>query len=179
MMQFSPFTYSQSPKVVSLFTEVFINAEGGEEGALIAALVSDLIETTAAADLLGFVAQDEGVIVGSIFFSRLILSSGQSSFILSPVAVATACQGQGIGQQLINCGIDDLKTKDIDIVVTYGDPRFYSKVGFKSIGEDVIKAPLVLSQPKGWLAQSLNNKVIIKPADASQCVAALNHQKYW
>jgi len=80
MMQFSPFTYSQSPKVVSLFAEVFTNAEGSEEGALIGSLVSDLIETTAAADLLGFVAQDEGVIVGSIFFSRLILSSGQRAF---------------------------------------------------------------------------------------------------
>jgi len=129
MMQFSPFTYYQSPKVVSLFAEVFTN--------------------------------------------------GQRAFILSPVAVATACQGQGIGQQLINFGIDDLKTKDIDIVVTYGDPGFYSKVGFKPIGEDVIKAPLALTQPEGWLAQSLNDTAIIKPASTSQCVAALNHQKYW
>jgi len=64
-------------------------------------------------------------------------------------------------------------------VVTYGAPRFYSKVGFKPIGEDVIKAPLALSQPEGWLAQSLNDKAIIKPADASQCVAALDHKKYW
>ena len=177
-MQFIPFKSSQIYEITSLFNQVFTNAEGSEEGALIAALVSDLIET-AAADLLGFVAQDEGVIVGSIFFSRLILSSGQRAFILSPVAVATACQGQGIGQQLINFGIDHLKTKDIDIVVTYGDPRFYSKVGFKPIGEEVIKAPLVLSQPEGWLAQSLNDKAILKSASASQCVAALNHQKYW
>jgi putative acetyltransferase len=178
-MKVSTFSVSQSQDVINLFTKVFSESEGKDEGESIGNLVTDLIITTDERDIVGFVAVLEEEIVGSIFFSRLTLPSEKIAFILSPVAIATKQQGQGIGQQLIRYGIEHLKCKDVDLVFTYGDPAFYSKVGFQQINEDIVKAPLKLTQPEGWLAQSLENDVIEAMEGSSECVKALNKQEYW
>ena len=185
-MKLSSFKEEQADDVVALFTKVFTDSEGKDEGALIGELVSDLINTTDEQELFGYVAQDvaqyvdqQEKITGSIFFSRLTLPSNKPAFILSPVAIATEQQRKGIGQQLINYGLEHLKTRGVELVFTYGDPAYYSKVGFKQISEDIIKAPLTLSYPEGWLVQSLANSVIEKEEGASSCVKALDNQTYW
>jgi len=178
-MKISTFSANQSQDVINLFTKVFSESEGRDEGESIGKLVSDLIITTDESDIVGFVAVLEEEIVGCIFFSRLTLSSEQIAFILSPVAITTEQQGQGIGQQLIRYGIENLKSKDVDLVFTYGDPAFYAKVGFQQISEDIVKAPLKLTQPEGWLAQSLGKGVINVVEVSSECVKALNKQEYW
>lgn len=63
------------------------------------------------------------------------------AFILSPVAIATSEQGTGIGQQLINYGLDHLKSLKVSLVFTYGDPNYYSKTGFNHIADSIVKAP--------------------------------------
>ncbi|MBL1142800.1 MAG: N-acetyltransferase [Proteobacteria bacterium] len=178
-MKLSTFNASQSPDVINLFTKVFSDSEGQDEGETISRLVSELIITTDEHDIVGFVAILEKELVGCIFFSRLILPSEKIAFILSPVAIATDQQGKGIGQQLIRHGIEYLRIKDIDFVFTYGDPNFYSKVGFQQINEDIVKAPFKLTQPEGWLAQSLQSGVIDAMVGSSVCVKALNKQEYW
>jgi len=178
-MRISAFNVSQSEDVINLFTSVFADAEGQDEGASIGRLVSDLIATTDERDLMGFIATLEDEIFGCIFFSRILLANKQTAFILSPAAVATQQQGNGIGQALIRFGIEHLKSKGVDLLFTYGDPAFYSKSGFVQISEDVVQAPLKLSQPEGWLAQSLQNSSIDPVSGPSQCVAALNNQEYW
>ena len=128
---------------------------------------------------MGFVAFLEEEIIGCIFFSRLALPNENVAFILSPVAIATEQQGNGIGQELIRYGVEYLRSKNVDLLFTYGDPAFYSKVGFQQISEDIVKAPFKLTQPEGWLAQSLRNGVIDAVEGSSQCVKALNKQEYW
>ena len=178
-MKISTFSANQSPDVINLFTKVFSDSEGLDEGEAIGSLVSDLIITTDERDILGFVAVLEEEIAGCIFFSRLTLPSEKIAFILSPVAIATEQQGKGIGQQLIRYGIEYLRLRDVDLVFTYGDPTFYSKVGFQQISEDIVKAPLKLTQPEGWLAQSLQSGVIDAMEGSPECVKALNKQEYW
>ena len=138
-----------------------------------------MIDTTDAKQLLSYVSISNGKIIGCIIFSRLTLPSGKIAFILSPVAVSTDEQGKGLGQQLINFGIQELKNRGVELVFTYGDLNFYSKAGFVKIGEDVVKAPKKLSFPEGWLAQSLDNESITSEVGATKCVDALNRQKYW
>ena len=103
-MEISQFISSQSQEVIDLFTNVFSASEGKTEGQLIGSLVSDLITTTEPQDLIGFVAITGVDIIGSIFFSSLVVPNEKTAFILSPVAIATNEQGKGIGQQLINYG---------------------------------------------------------------------------
>ncbi len=178
-MKISTFSSSQSQDVINLFAQVFSESEGQNEGELIHGLVSDLIVTTNDRDILGFVAVLKDEIVGCIFFSRLTLPAEKVAFILSPVAIATEQQGKGIGQQLIRYGIEHLSHKNVELVFTYGDPSFYSKVGFQKIGENIVKAPFKLTQPEGWLAQSLKNGMIDPIRGSSKCVKALNKQEYW
>ena len=178
-MNFAAYNSEQSQEIIKLFTEVFSDSEGQEEGRVIGQLVSELISTTDPQKLFGYVSISDGNIIACIFFSRLTLPSSKNAFILSPVAVSSQKQGKGGGQQLINFGIQQLKNSGVELVFTYGDPNFYSKVGFVNIGEDVVKAPMKLTYPEGWLAQSLNNKGITSEVGVTKCVDALNKQKYW
>ena len=130
-------------------------------------------------DIFCFVAVDNNKINASIFFTRFTTETNINAFILSPVAVATQHQKKGIGQKLIKYGIDHLKQKDVELLLTYGDPNFYSKVGFKQISENTIKAPFKLTYPDGWLALSLSDKEINPIQGSTMCVNALMDQKYW
>jgi predicted N-acetyltransferase YhbS len=100
-------------------------------------------------------------------------------FLLAPVAIHCDYQGKGIGQHLINHGLRQLKKRGVRIVTTYGDPAFYSKVGFSPISQEVIAAPLELSQTEGWLGQSLIGDSIESLPGRSSCVKAFNNPVYW
>jgi putative acetyltransferase len=178
-MELSQFNSSQSQEVIELFTNVFSSSEGKPEGQLIGCLVTELIATTEPQDLIGFVSISGGDIAGCIFFSRLDVPGDKTAFILSPAAIATNEQGKGIGQQLINYGISHLKSLSVDLVFTYGDPDFYAKVGFRPVSESIVKAPLRLTYPEGWLAQSLDGSSIEAMEGTTHCVEALNDQIYW
>jgi putative acetyltransferase len=166
-------------EIKRLFTIVFSDSEGESEGILIGNLAYELMTETDKKDLYGFVAIEHGIIIGCIFFSRLIFESGINTFILSPVAVHSDYQGKGIGQQLINYGLRELKAKGVELVLTYGDINFYSKVGFDPISEEIVKAPVKLTYPEGWLGQSLISDTVEPIDDQLSCVKALNKPEYW
>ena len=190
-MRCAEFTPAQADAVVSLYTAVFAAAEGAEEGAVIGRLVAELIATTAERDKAGFVAltgPEDGVdaatasadkLAGCIFFTRFTLPNDQPAFLLSPVAVATALHGHGVGQRLISHGIEALRQRGVEVVITYGDPAFYGKVGFQPISEDLIRPPYPLSQPEGWLAQSLTGQPLVAIDGVTRCVSAFADPSYW
>ena len=178
-MKLLAFKSSDIEDVKQLFTNVFSDSEGQSEGMLIGNLTYDIMTSTDAKDLYGFVAIENEQIIGSIFFTRLTFQNSVNAFLLSPVAIHTRCQGKGIGQKLINFGINHLKENGVSIVFTYGDPNFYSKVGFNLITEKIAKAPFKLSQPEGWLAQSLVSDEIKPISGNSYCVEAFNKPEIW
>lgn len=178
-MEFLTFQSSKSEEIKKLFTKVFSDSEGQAEGELIGNLTYDIMTVTDAQDLYGFIATENEQIIGGIFFTRLTFQSGVNAFLLSPVAIHTSYQGKGIGQKLINFGINHLKENRVSIVFTYGDPNFYSKVGFKLITEKIAKAPLKLTYPEGWLAQSLDGDEVEPIAGNSYCVEAFNKPEIW
>jgi putative acetyltransferase len=138
-----------------------------------------LITGTDSHDVYGFVAIDNEQIIGSIFFSRLTFENEVNAFLLSPVAIFTSHQGKGIGQKLINFGLNTLKNNGVELVFTYGDPGFYSRVGFSPISEKLIKAPLTLTYPEGWLGQSLIGDKIQPITGQSFCVEAFDKPEIW
>ncbi len=169
----------ESEDIVRLFISVFADSEGESEGAVIGKLAEDLFEKTDACDLFNFVADDDGQIVGSIFFSRLRFEDSRDAFILAPVAVHSDRQGKGIGQALISHGLRVLTNQGVSAVLTYGDPAFYQKVGFHQISHATVKAPFELSQPEGWLGQCLDNEPIEALSGSCKCVEAFNDPAYW
>jgi len=178
-MDFRAYKPSDSPAIEGLFVSVFSKSEGEQEGALIGNLVKEMIASTDNRDLHGFVAVDGKKIVGAIFFSRLSFEKDIDVFILAPVAVHSDHQGMGIGQALITHGLREMQKMGVRFVTTYGDPSFYSKVGFQPISQDVIGAPFELSQPEGWLGQPLTDEPIKTIPGNCTCVKALDNPAYW
>lgn len=178
-MDFRRHTPNDSQAIVSLFKSVFTKSEGEAEGALVSQLARDLLEQTDDHDMDCFIAVDDHQILGSIFFSRLVFEHPIEAFILAPVAVHSDHQGQGIGQALINYGLAELKNRGVKVVLTYGDPGFYHRVGFHSISHETIRAPFPLSQPDGWLGQSLSDDSIQPLSGQCACVEALRNPTYW
>ena len=101
-MNFGLYESSCALDVKKLFTDVFTNSEGEEEGNLIGNLAFELQETTDPRDIFGFLAKDGEIIAGCIFFTRMTFEISISAFILSPVAISTQYQNQGLGQKLFN-----------------------------------------------------------------------------
>ena len=178
-MKLSTYTPRNIEEIKQLFTKTFSDSEGESEGLLIGGLVYDLINNTDSRELYCFTAVDHGQIIGSIIFSTLTFENDVNAFLLSPVAIHTSHQGKGIGQKLITFGLSTLKEDGVALAFTYGDPNFYSKVGFSPIAEKVVKAPLKLTYPEGWLGQSLVSDEVEPIAGDSHCVEALNKPEYW
>lgn len=178
-MGFTSDYQTRTDEVAALFTATFTASEGAEEGALIGALVRDMLQTPED-DLTVFLSLDADRVTGGICFSRLSFPQDlRRVFLLSPVAVATAEQGKGVGQALLRHGLQTLRAQGVDVAVTYGDPNYYGKVGFRPVTADMVPPPLPLNHPEGWLAQSLDGAPLAPLQGPSTCVAALNNPDYW
>ena len=180
MIKYSSYLKDNIEEINNLFLNVFSDSEGSEEGELIGDLSNRFLSITPDEDLYCFIASDNDRIIGSIIFTQMTFeNSTVNAFLLSPVAIDTSCQGGGIGQELINYGINKLKNDGVELLLSYGDPNFYSKVGFQTISEELIKAPFALSMPEGWIGQSLINDNIEGIKGDSYCVEAISVASFW
>ena len=92
-----------------------------------------IVEALRAADALelSLVAESDGEVVGHIAFSAAdIGGSSKGWFLLGPVAVQPARQGEGIGRALVETGLDALRSRGACGCVLVGDPGFYGRFGF-------------------------------------------------
>ena len=178
-MKYSEYNPSKIEEINKLFIKTFSDSEGKSEGLVVGELTNNFMTTTDTNDFYCFVATENDEIIGAVFFSKLTFENNTKAYILSPMAILTEHQVKGIGQKLINFAINILKGNGVEIVITYGDPNYYSKVGFSIISEEIVKAPLKLSYPEGWLGQSLVSDIIEPIAGKSYCVEALNKPGLW
>lgn len=114
--------------VLSLHREAF----GSDEGATIAKLVSELLQSEPADTLVSLIAIDDTVICGHVLLTA-VQSTHHSNLraqILAPLAVAASRQGQGIGAELVNSCLTELTQRHTDAVFVLGDPKYYSRFGF-------------------------------------------------
>jgi putative acetyltransferase len=171
---------SRASDIVALFEATFTASEGAEEGAVIGNLVREMFADVPEVEIAVFSAVDDGRLVGAVVFTAMDYpQDGRRVMILSPMAVATDRQGEGIGQRLIRHGLDDLRARGVDVVLTYGDPAFYSRVGFAVITEEDARPPVPLQYPEGWLGQVLAGGAFVPLIGPSRCVAPLARPEYW
>jgi putative acetyltransferase len=92
---------------------------------------------------LDFVAEKEGQIVGQIAYSRgIIRGKGveEKEVITSgPVSVLPAFQRRGVGSALIVHTINLARDMGYSAICIYGDPRYYSRFGFRCAEKYEIK----------------------------------------
>jgi predicted N-acetyltransferase YhbS len=178
-MEFRSIGRDHSREVTDLFRSCFTSSEGAEEGDAIAALAEVLASAIDDESIFCFAAFESEAMVGAIFFTRLTFESPAQVYMLSPVAVLTRRQRQGIGKKLIAFGLSGMQARGAQVAVTYGDPEFYGKLGFRPLPEESLQAPMKLSMPFGWLGQSLTEAPIPTLGDRPKCVGAFNDPQYW
>ncbi len=178
-MKYSEYNPNKIEEINHLFIKTFSDSEGKSEGLIIGELTNNFMTSTDANDFYCFVATDNDIIIGGVFFSKLTFENGIKAYILSPMATSTKYQGKGIGKKLINFAFNILKENGVELAITYGDINFYSKTGFKKISEDIIPTPLKLSYPEGWLGKSLVSDKIEPISGKSSCVEALSNPDLW
>ena len=100
-----------------------------------------------ASPVLSLVAEDDGAVVGHIFFSPVTVDGkgGDVGMMgLAPMAVREKSQRKGIGRQLVERGLDACEQEGARLVFVLGHPDYYPRFGFRLV------APLGLhySDPK-------------------------------
>jgi len=179
-MEFVTGAAGREADLIAVFEASFAASEGAEEGRVIAELVGELLTTTPPDDLHVFATEDRGELVAGILFTRIRFDGDpRTVFLLSPVAVAPDRQRQGLGQAVINFGIATLRKAGADAALTYGDPDYYSQVGFRQITAAEASPPFPLSQPHGWLGQALQNEDFIPLKGIAKCVPAFDDPAHW
>ena len=78
-------------------------------------------------------AHVDGAIVGHVAFPRLrvvVSGVGYRAVGLAPLAVAETRRRQGIGAELVQRGLAQLRAQDETLVFVLGDPAYYGRFGF-------------------------------------------------
>ena len=170
-------TSPDAAALTALFLETFTASEGAGEGAAVSGLVAALLSEGVAQV---FTARQGAALAGAILFTPLVYAgAARQVMLLSPVAVAPGWQGQGVGQALIRFGLEALRSQGVALAVTYGDPAFYSRVGFQPVTEAQVPAPHPLSMPQGWQAVALNGGALAPLAGPCTCAAAFDAPGLW
>ena len=117
-------------------------------------------------DVLSLVATEKEIIVGHILFSPVTVEGGNDvvkGMGLAPMAVSPELQRKGIGSQLVNSGIEELRKINCPFIIVLGHPEYYPRFGFEPASRFGIK-----SQWEGipdnvfmilWLDKSMMNQI--------------------
>lgn len=175
-MRWSNVSVGHEPAIIAPVTAASADAEG----ALVGGLVRHHLTGTPPVDMYVFPAIEHDALAGVAVFTRLRYADDpRVAFILSPMAVATRRRRQGIGQGLLRHALAELRVAGVDGVMTYGDPAFYGRVGCAPVSDAVVPAPLPLSQPMGWIGQSLTGHPLTQVRGPATRVAALRDPRFW
>ncbi|MDR4485067.1 MAG: N-acetyltransferase [Nitrospirales bacterium] len=88
---------------------------------------------------VSLVAENKGDLVGHVAVSPVSISDGtQHWYGLGPISVAPEWQCQGVGSQLMQQALTELRKLGSAGCVVLGEPQYYGRFGFKSDPELVL-----------------------------------------
>lgn len=161
--------------------KVYLEAFGDGEGRIVSNLAIGLLSESATPPILSSVAAIDGVVVGHVAFSPVRLRSGEpfSGYILAPLAVKPDHQKSRIGSNLVTHGLQQLMVQEVDVVFVYGDPKYYSRFGFRVDTAEGFAPPYSLQFPFGWQAAILAEGGEAPRTGAIECVPPLCDPSLW
>ena len=178
-IKFSLTKNNKAKSIQSFFKRVFTKSGGKNEGNIVGNLSFKLANQVDGKDVIGIEGKIKNKIIAYIFLTKLSFKEDCLVYLLAPVAVDSKIQKKGMGKKIIKYGIKYLKRHKVDILMTYGDPSYYSKVGFKKTKVSIIPAPYKLSQPIGWLINKISSKKLNKFKSKPNCVRPLRNKNLW
>lgn len=170
---------NEKKEISNFFYDVFFQSEGKQEGLTLQELTLQLTDQIQDPSILGIKAHSNSEILGSLFLTQLQFQEGIQAYLLAPVGVHPNHQGKKIGTQLIEHAIQYLKSQDTPFLMTYGDPKYYSRFGFQGVSEQVLPPPFPLSQPEGWMYRGIKLNRVPVITGKALCVEPFNQRNLW
>jgi len=159
---------------------VHLHAFDNSEAEMISDFSVSLLKDSHSVKTISLVATEDNVIIGHTAFSPVFFkgTSKHFGYILAPLAVSPKFQKNKIGSSLVKHGLDAISNMGSFIVFVYGDPKYYSRFGFKTELAKNFIPPHSLQFPEGWHALKLNSAVFPE-GGAIECVDSLNDPNLW
>ena len=119
---------------LELVEQVFTEHENADEGRLVRALVEEIRSKEYYLPELELLMLEDGEVVGYVMFSRFHLGGKYDDrlVLLSPAAVKTSCQRQGISRELIEYGLKKAAEMGFTAAMVEGTPANYRARGFQT-----------------------------------------------
>lgn len=138
-----------------------------------------LLETTPVT--ISLLATSEDSPAGHVAFSPVSIANNEKfqGYILAPLAVKPNHQKMGVGSQLVEDGIRRLSEMGTSIIFVYGDPKYYSRFGFRSDAAKPFDPPYDLQYPFGWQAITLEDSLDKECSGRIGCVRLLCNPRLW
>ena len=119
---------------LELVEQVFTEHENADEGRLVRALVEEIRSKEYYLPELELLMLEDGEVIGYVMFSRFHIEGKYDDrlVLLSPAAVKTSCQRQGISRELISYGLKKAAEMGYTAAMVEGNPANYRARGFKT-----------------------------------------------
>ena len=119
---------------LELVETVFTEHENADEGKLVRALVEEIRSKEFYLPELELLMLEDGEPIGYVMFSRFHIGGKYTDrlVLLSPAAVKTSCQRQGISRALIEHGLRKAAEMGFTAAMVEGNPANYRARGFKT-----------------------------------------------
>jgi putative acetyltransferase len=160
---------------------VYLSAFDDDEKEIVSDLAVNLLIEKTMPRTISLVAIAHGAVVGHIAFSPVQIEGDNrpQGYILAPLAVKPQNQKCRIGSNLIKSGLRQLQKMGVDIVFVYGDPQYYSRLGFSTEIANRYTPPYTLQYPFGWQAIALDDNCAAASSGIITCVASLCDPSLW
>lgn len=175
-MQIRPSTSADFDAIHALHLAAFDESEAET----VANLACDILTDESAEPLISLVADENQSIIGHIVFSAMSIQDADdvNAAILAPLAVAESHQKQGLGTQLIQAGLSQLKQQGVNAVFVLGDPNYYQRTGFEA-GHHVA-TPYPIEYPtEAWMALRLDDGDLTSLRGVAKCCDTLMDEALW
>ncbi|WP_321394101.1 N-acetyltransferase [Emcibacter sp.] len=165
--------------------DIHRRAFGGEAEA---ELVRDLLADPTARPLLSLLAEGDAGPLGHVLFTSVRLAEtvrGEepvaSLSILCPLAVVPEAQGQGVGGDLVRCGLEVLADVGAGLVFVLGHPGYYPRFGFTPAGRQGFATPYPIAEENAdaWMVLALQPGLTGKLQGRVIGADSLMKPEYW
>ena len=162
---------------IKTILDIHLLAFGEEECNEVAQLADDLL---ALPDTVSINAERDGKIVGNAFFTPFTFQNHPKAkcYLLSPCGVLPDFQGQGVGKELVEESIRQLRSGRTDALFVLGIPDFYPRFGYAPSNKQT-PYPDLLTIPESWMELELTDGISQKLSGKTVAVEPLMQSSFW
>ena len=165
---------SEINKIKNIHLLAFGEEEGKETSELAAAFLAE-------PDTISISAERDGKLVGNVIFTpfKFTQHPDKRCYLLAPIGVLPEYQrGFGVGKELMQKGIEHLKSSGTDAIFVLGVPTYYPRYGFVPTDKPT-PYPDLLTMPEAWMVLELNQGVAKSLSGETTAITPFMNPIFW